>query len=199
MANQPTTRRRVRRKSFTAQFALVLVAVGLATAVVAGAVAWVETQQARTQQQTEAGLGASRLAGSLVRTQTATASERFACEVAALPTTATAYSQGASSLETVAQAAVANASPGQIVVLVGTSGQVLASAPAKAAAEGGANFVAGGSSVGTAGCADPGKSGFFTLDGDRQLFGAGLAKVDSGGTTLGRVFVLTPVAAGVLK
>jgi len=199
LANQPTTRRRVRRKSFTAQFALVLVAVGLATAVVAGAVAWVETQQVRSQQQAQAGLGAAKLAGSLVRTQTATASERFACEVAGLPTTRTAYAQGASSLATVAQAAVANASPGQVVVLIGTSGQVLARAPASAPALAGVNFVAAGSTVGAPGCVDPGKSGFFTLGGDRQLLGAGAARVSTGGTTLGRVFVLTPVGAGVLN
>ena len=199
MANQPSTRRRVRHKSFTAQFALVLVAVGLATAVVAGVVAWVETQQARTQQEAEASLGAARLAGSLLRMQTATASERFACEVASLPTTARAYAQGGSSLATIAKAAIANASPGQVLVFVGTRGQVLARAPASSATPPRGEFVVGGTTVGAAGCAQPGKSGFFIIGAARQLLGAGVAPVTAGGTTVGRVFAVTPVGAGVVN
>ncbi|MGC2192641.1 MAG: sensor domain-containing diguanylate cyclase [Candidatus Dormiibacterota bacterium] len=199
MATQPAARRRVRRKSFTAQFALVLVAVGLATAVVAGAVAWVETQQARTQQQAQAGLGAARLAASLLRMQTATASERFACEVAGLPTTAQAYVQGASSLANVAKAAVANASAGQVLVFVGTNDQVLARAPASSAGLPSADFVGAGTTVGAPGCRNPGKSGFYTVGGARQLLGAGVAPVTSGSTPVGRVFVFTPVGSGVLN
>lgn len=199
MADQPAARRRVRRKSFTAQFALVLVAVGLATAVVAGAVAWVETQQARTQEQAQAGLGAARLAGSLLRMQTATASERFACEVAGLPTTAQAYAQGASSLVTVAKAAVANASAGQVLVFVGTTDQVLARAPASSATVPTADFVVAGTTVGAPGCSNPGKSGFFTVGGARQLLGEGVAPVTSGSKAVGRVFVFTPVDSRALS
>jgi len=111
LANQPAARRRARHKSFTAQFALVLVAVGVATALAAGTVAWVETQHARSQQDEQAGVGASRLASSLVQMQTATASQRFACDVASLPGTGQAYTAGRASLQTLAEAAVASATP----------------------------------------------------------------------------------------
>ncbi|HVB14790.1 MAG TPA: sensor domain-containing diguanylate cyclase [Candidatus Dormibacteraeota bacterium] len=194
MANQPPPRRRVRRKSFTAQFALVLVAVGLATAVVAGVVAWVETQQARAQQETQAGLGASRLAGTLVRMQTATASQRFACEVAALPTTAKAYAVGPSSLATIAKAAVANASPDQVLIFLGSSGQLLAQAPA-----GAVTLPKLGSTAGASNCADPGKVGFYFAASARHLVGVGVAAVGGSGTSPGRVVVLTPVTADVLS
>ncbi|MGH7643313.1 MAG: diguanylate cyclase [Candidatus Dormibacteria bacterium] len=199
MANQPPLRRRVRRKSFTAQFALVLVAVGLATAVVAGVVAAVETQQARTKQEAQASLGAARLAVSLIRTQTAQASQRFACEVASQPTTAQAYLQGAPSLATVARAAVANASDGQVLVFVGTNSQVIARAPTSSPALSGVDFVAMGTAAVSSACTQPGKNGFFTVGGSRQLLGAGVAPVTSGGKALGRVFVFTPVGAGVLN
>jgi diguanylate cyclase (GGDEF)-like protein len=199
LANQPPARRGVRRKSFTAHFALVLVAVGLATAVVAGAVAWVETQQAHSQQAAQAALGAARLAESVLRLQTASASERFACEVASLPTTAKAYALGASSLATIAKAAVTDASPGQVLVFVGTSGQVLARAPVTSPALPNGGYAVAGTTAGAPGCGDPGKGGFFIRGGFGQLFGAGVAPVTAGGTKVGRVFALTPVGSGVLK
>jgi len=106
--------------------ALVLLGVGLATAVAAGVVAWAETQQVRSQQEQESGLGAGRLAPSVLRLQTATASQQFACDVAALSTTAKAYAAGTSSLQAIAQAGVANAAPGQVLVFASPAGVVLA-------------------------------------------------------------------------
>ena len=195
MATQPTTRRRVRHRSFAAQFALLLVAVGLATAVVVGAVAVGETQRARTEQQSKAALGAAALAASLIRQQTAAASERFVCEVAGLSSTAQAYAQGGASLETVAQAAVAHASPGQILILLSPSGQVLAGAPSVTALP----PSLGSTPTGAAGCSAPGQAGFFTTTGGNRLLGEGVAAITSAGVTVGRAVVLTPVGSGVLS
>ena len=198
MANQPAPRRRVRHKSFTAQFALVLVAVGVATAVVAGAVAWVETQHARSQQDEQTGAGASRLASSLVQMQTAAASQRFACEVAALPSTGPAYGAGSASLKTLAQAAVANASPGQVLLFLGTGGQVLARAPAASSPLPSLNVVVGGGSLSRR-CTAPTSRGFFTYGSKRSLLGAGIAPVSVSGRALGAVAVFTPVGVRALQ
>ena len=174
---------------------MLLVALGLTTAVVVGAVAVGETQRARTEQQSKAALGAAALAASLIRQQTATASERFACEVAGLPSTAQAYAQGGASLDTVAQAAVAHASPGQILVLLSPSGQVLARAPTVTALP----PDLGSTSAGAAGCSAPGQVGFFTTTGGNRLLGEGVAAITTAGFTVGRAVVLTPVGSGVLS
>jgi diguanylate cyclase (GGDEF)-like protein len=192
----PPPNRRVRRKSFTSQFALVLLGVGLATAVAAGAVAWAETQQVRNQQQQESGQGAGRLAESVLRLQTATASQQFACDVAALPTTARAYAAGASSLQAIAQAGVANAAPGQVLVFASPAGAVLAQAPATTVAN--LARVVRQASASASSCTVPGASGFYATTGSRSLLGVGVAPVTSGGASLGRVVVLTPVGASVL-
>ena len=97
MADQAGKRRRAHRASFAAQFALVLLGVGLATALVAGTVTWFKTQQARSQQQLQSGAGAASLAATLVRMETASASQQFACEVARLPSTAAALAAGSPS------------------------------------------------------------------------------------------------------
>ncbi|MGA8206968.1 MAG: diguanylate cyclase [Candidatus Dormiibacterota bacterium] len=196
MATPPPNRRRVRRKSFTSQFALVLLGVGLATAVAAGAVAWAETQQVRTQQLLESGQGAGRLTASALRLQTATASQEFACDVAALPTTAKAYAAGASSLEAIAQAGVANAAPGQVLVFADRGGAVLAQAPATTVPDLAA--LVSQASAGSASCAAPAVSGFYATSGSRRLVGVGSAPVSAGGANIGEVVVLTPVGAGVL-
>lgn len=193
MANQSPTRRRVRHKSFTAQFALVLVAVGIATAVVAGAVAWVETQHVRSQQDQQAGLGASRLAASLVRMETASASQRFACEVAALNTTKSAYGAGPASLKSLATAAIANATPGQVLLLLGTSGQVLARAGSSATAVPQVDYAADGGLSSTSCSAKEGGGFFATAAGGRQLIGVGIAPVTSGGRPVGQVAAFTPL------
>ncbi|MGC1406003.1 MAG: diguanylate cyclase [Candidatus Dormiibacterota bacterium] len=196
MATQRPNRRRVRRKSFTSQFALVLLGVGLATAVTAGVVAWAETQQVRNQQQLESGQGAGRLAESVLRLQTATASQQFACDVAALPTTAKAYVAGASSLQASAQAAVANAAPGQVLVFTGPTGAVLAQAPATTVPNLAA--VVSQASAGSSSCTAPAASGSYATTGSRRLLGVGAAPVSAGGASLGKVVVLTPVGASVL-
>ena len=193
MATQPPARRRIRHRSFTSQFALVLVAVGLATALVAGAVAWVETQQARTHEQDRAGQGAARLASSLVQGQTSTASEHFACEVAALPSATTAYASGGSSLTRLAKAVVASASPGQVVFLLDKQGRVLAQAPSPSPA-----LAQLGSTSETSNCASTRRGGYYTTAGPLHLVGVGSAAVMAGRVAVGRVLVLTPVGSGVL-
>ncbi|HEY6538415.1 MAG TPA: sensor domain-containing diguanylate cyclase [Candidatus Dormibacteraeota bacterium] len=195
MANQPAARRR--HRSFTVQFALVLVAVGLATALVAGVVAWVETQNVRSEQDAQAGLGASQLATSLVRDQTAFTSQRLACEVAGLAATAPAYTAGAAGLEALAQATAANASPGQELVFLGPSGQVLAHAPTRAGVAGLARLAR--ESSGSARCASPTSPGFFARAGRKGLAGVGLATVSQRGRTLGHVLALTPLGPDVLR
>lgn len=197
MASQPITRRRVRRKSFASQFALVLLAVGLATAVAAGAVAWVETQQARTHQEAQTGLGAVRLAAILLRLQTATASERFACEVASLPATAAAYAEGKSSLAPLAKAVAANATSGQVLVFFGSQGAVLAQAPATKVP--GLAAVLGEARGAPYACTDPAAGGFFVTTQAGQLLGVGTAPLAGGGADAGRIVVLTPVGAGTLR
>jgi diguanylate cyclase (GGDEF)-like protein len=196
LATPRPNRRRVRRKSFTSQFALVLLGVGLATAVAAGAVAWAETQQVRNQQQLESGQGAGRLAGSVLRLQTATASEQFACDVAALPTTAKAYAAGASSLQAIAEAAVANAAPGQVLVFAGPTGAVLAQAPTTTVPDLAA--VVSQASAGASSCIAPAASGSYAVTGSRRLLGVGAAPVAVGGASVGKVVVLTPVGPSVL-
>jgi len=196
LATPRPNRRRVRGKSFTSQFALVLLAVGLATAVAAGAVAWAETQQVRNQQQLESGQGASRLAESVLRLQTATASQQFACDVAALPTTAKAYAAGASSLQALARAGVANAAAGQVLVFAGPTGAVLAQAPATTVPDLAA--VVSQASAGTSGCNAPAASGSYATTGSRRLLGVGAASVSANGANVGKVVVLTPVGPSVL-
>ncbi len=171
--------------------------VGLTTAVVAGAVAWVETQQARTQQEAQTSLGAARLAGSLLQLQTATASQRFACEVARQPATAQSFSQGGSSPATLAKAAVANASPGQVLVLLGAGGQLLARAPATTSTLPSLTRLASGPSADAAACAAGGGGGYL-LGGTRLLWGEGVATVSAAGRAVGRAVVLTPVGSSVL-
>lgn len=197
MANQPTPRRRVRRKSFTSQFALVLIGVGLATAVAAGAVAWVETQQARSQQDMQSALGAAQLAGSLLRLQTATASQQYACQVALLPATVQAYSQGGSSLAKLAQAGVVSAGLGQALIFLSPQGQVLAQAPATPVPHLAA--VLAQAEAGSPRCAAPVSAGFFASTGGTRLLGVGTASVSRGQAAAGRIVVLTPVSAGVLR
>jgi diguanylate cyclase (GGDEF)-like protein len=174
----------------------VLLGVGLATAVAAGVVAWAETQQVRNQQQLESGQGAGRLAESVLRLQTATASQQFACDVAALPTTAKAYAAGTSSLEAIAQAGVVNAAPGQVLVFAGPTGAVLAQAPATTVPD--LVAVVSQASAGSSSCTASAASGFYASTGSRRLIGVGAAPVSEGGANIGKVVVLTPVGAGVL-
>ena len=198
MANQPAARRRARHKSFTAQFALVLVAVGVATALAAGTVAWVETQHARSQQDEQAGVGASRLASSLVQMQTATASQRFACDVASLPGTGQAYTAGRASLQTLAEAAVASATPGQALLFLGADGAVLARVPGTTSAlPASVQAVLGGGAL-SGRCTDPISRGFYDSSADSVL-GVGLASVSSSGHAAGEVVVLTPVGSRALR
>ncbi|MGC1184947.1 MAG: sensor domain-containing diguanylate cyclase [Candidatus Dormiibacterota bacterium] len=199
MANQTAPRRRVRHRSFTAQFALVLVAVGLATALVAGTVAWVETQHAQSQQDQQTAAGASRLASSLVQMQTATASQRFACDLASLPGTDQAYAAGRASLKTLAQAAVANAAPGQVLLFLGATGQLLARAPATTpAVPSSLKSVPGGGSLSRS-CTDPTGRGFYAYGSAGSLLGVGTAPVAIAGHAAGEVVVFTPVGSRALR
>jgi diguanylate cyclase (GGDEF)-like protein len=195
VANQAAKRRRARRTSFTTQFALVLLGVGLATALVAGAVAWLETQQARSEQQLQSGAGAASLAATLVRMETASVSQQFACQVARLPSTAAALATSSSSqAATEARADTSTAAAGQVLILLGPRGQLLAQAP-PTAVPGIAGLLsqAGASS---AGCAKAG--GFFASSGSGRILGVGVARVSSGGLARGKVVVLTPVSSAVL-
>jgi diguanylate cyclase (GGDEF)-like protein len=179
--------------SFTSQFALVLLGVGIATAVVAGAVAWFETQRADTQQQLDSGAGAARLTESLVRMETATHSQQFACEVAALPATAKAITAGSAPLIAAeVKADAATAFGGQTLVFAGVQGQVLGQAPTTTVP--GLAGVLAQARSGSPNCA-AGTGGFFATSGSRQLLGVGAAPVSGGA----EVVVLTPVDATVLR
>ena len=145
----------------------------------------------------QSALGAAGLAGSLLRLQTATASQQFACEVANLPATEQAYSAGGSSLTSLARAGVVNAGLGQVLIFVGPQGQVLAQAPAAPVAHLAA--VLAQAQAGSPSCATPAEGGFFATPGAGRLLGVGSAVVKPGGSAAGRVVVLTPVGAGVLR
>ncbi|MGH7666842.1 MAG: diguanylate cyclase [Candidatus Dormibacteria bacterium] len=199
MANRAAPRRRVRGKSFTARFALVLVAVGLATALAAGAVAFVETQQARQQQQLVSGRGAADLASTVVRMQTATASQRFACEVAAQPATAAAYSAGSSQLAALAKAVVVGAGRGQELLLIGGNGQVLGEAPGSLPTASRVARVAAGTSGSSISCPAAAGGGFFASTGPREVAGIGVAGVPGRSGSHDRVVVVTPVDAAALR
>jgi diguanylate cyclase (GGDEF)-like protein len=195
VADQAGKRRRAHRASFAAQFALVLLGVGLATALVAGTVTWFKTQQARSQQQLQSGAGAASLAATLVRMETASASQQFACEVARLPSTAAALAAGSPSQAAAeARADTSTAAVGQVLVLLGTRGQLLAQAPSTTVP--GLSGLLSHFGTSPASCARAG--GFFASSGSGEILGVGVATVSSGGLVRGRVAVLTPVGAAVL-
>ena len=197
MAAQTSAPRRVRRASFTFQFALMLIGVGLATAVAAGGVAWYETQNARSEQLLESGSGAARLGISLVRMETATASADFACEVAGLPQTAAGIASGGQGLAALAKADTATVH-GQELLFTAADGKLLLGAPEAATA------VPGVASLVTAAVAAPAKcsagrgGGFFAVAAG-TVYGVGSALVGSRGHVLGRVVVLTPVSTSTLS
>ncbi|MGH7611266.1 MAG: diguanylate cyclase [Candidatus Dormibacteria bacterium] len=189
MASQANGRRRVRRPSFTSQFALVLLGVGLATALAAGAVAWLQTGQAGSQQSLQAASGDSRLGLGLVTLETATASEQLACEVAALPATAQGLAAGSATLQQALQAAEPSLGAGRRVLVEDSQGRLLAEVPS-----GGAPLAAGAARR-ASGCAPGNSSGYFVASGG-GLSGMGAALIPGGSGAV--VLVETPLSPAVL-
>ncbi len=188
MTSQANGRRRVRRRSFTSQFALVLLVVGLATAAAAGAVAWLQTRQAGTQQSVASGAGDSRLAAALVRLETAAVSQQLACDVARLPSTSGALTAGGASLAAALQPEQAALGSGQYLYVVGGAGQELAHLPASAP-----NPPA---SVRNPGCSRGHRRDYFVRGVAGPVQGLGAALIPGAGG--GRVLVTTPVSTAVL-
>ncbi len=195
MAEQPAGRH-LPGRSFTARFALLLLLVGLAAAVVVGVLAWVQTQGAQQQRQLQAGQGGARLAQTLVASQTTAVSQRFACEVAALPATRAAYQGGGSQLAGLARAAVEDAQRGQALLLLGQGGQVRAESGAPGSGGPGPLLhlpVTPGDCAGTTS-----SRGYFALGAGHRVLGLGVARVAAAGGTLGYVEVQTPLAETTL-
>ncbi len=197
MASQTNPPRRVRRASFTFQFALMLIGVGLAAALAAGGVAWYETQNARSEQLLTAGGGAARLGISLVRMETATASADFACEVAGLPQTAAGLASGGGSLGALATADTATLH-GQELLFTGARGNLLVGAPAPATAVPGVASLVSAALAAPAKCSAGSGAGFF-VEAAGRVYGLGVAPVGSSGHLLGKVVVLTPISAATLS
>ncbi len=172
---------------------MILIVVGIATAVAAAAVAWYETQNAGAQQQLEAASGSARLGFSLVRLESATVSSGLACQLGALPQTTASFEQGVSALGH--QAAldatstrahvVAYLGPSAEVLAGSTGGAPLASLRATATAAIGGGFLCG--------------SGGAFLAWGSGIYGVAISKVAAGGKVLGYVLVLTPVSADTLR
>ncbi len=193
MAQPPNPRRRDRRASFTVQFALILLGVGLATAIAGAAVAWFETQTVSSGQMLGSAARSARLAVGVVRLETANVSATLACELAPLPRTAGAFQAGNSGLTSLAQSVV-EANPGHYLIFTDGSGSILAGATAgaplssfqalvKQAVKARQRCSQGGSFLGMG----------------RTVLGVGLAPVSSSGRTLGYVVAMTPVTRATLS
>ncbi|MDA8330541.1 MAG: diguanylate cyclase [Candidatus Dormibacteraeota bacterium] len=189
MAQSPDTRRRRRRASFTTQFALILLGVGLATALAAAAVAWYETQTARSTQLLVSAQGSAHLGLGLVRLETSEVSAGLACRLAGLPRTADAYHSGVAGLSSYASSTV-SANPGHYLLFLNSQGRILAGSAAGTPLRRLQPLVTGLLSPAQQ-CT---RGGFFERFGNRIL-GAATAPVRNGGQDLGVVAVLTPVSA----
>ncbi|MHB1500710.1 MAG: GGDEF domain-containing protein [Candidatus Dormibacteria bacterium] len=193
MAQPPNPRRRDRRASFTVQFALILLGVGLATAIAGAAVAWYETQTVSSGQMLGSAARSARLAVGVVRLETASVSSTLACELAPLPRTAGAFQSGKSGLTSLAQSVV-EANPGHYLIFTDGSGAILAGATAgvplssfQALLKQAFNPIR------------PCSQGGSFLGMGRTVLGVGLAPVSSSGRTLGYVVAITPVTRATLS
>ncbi len=193
MAQPPSSRRRNRRASFTVQFALILLGVGLATAIAAAAVAWFETQSISSQQALDSATGSARLGVGVVRLETSTVSASLACELAPLPRTAADFAAGPGALGALAQSVV-SANPGHLVLFTDLSGRILAgaSSPAQRAQ---LQPLAAQALAHSRPCAQGGQF----LGSGASIVGAATAPVSSGGRLLGHVVAITPVTAATLR
>lgn len=162
---------------------------GLATALAAAAVAWYETQTARSTQLLESAQGSAHLGLGLVRLETAEVSAGLACRLADLPRTADAYRSGAAGLSSDATSTV-GANPGHYLLFLNRQGSILAGSASGIPLSRLQPLVTGLLSP-----AQPcTRGGFFERFGD-TILGAATAPVLSGGQELGVVAVLTPVSA----
>ncbi len=193
MAQPPNSRRQARRASFTVQFALILLGVGLATAIAAAAVAWYETQGITSQQVLNSAARSARLGVGVVRLETTTVSASLACEIAPLGRTAADFEAGGAALSTLAQSVV-SANPGHLLLFTDAAGTILAGTTPKAP-------LAELQPLAKQALAHPrscSKGGFFLGTGTKVV-GAGVAPVSLHGHTLGYVVALTPVTAAILR
>ena len=172
------------------RFAIILLGVGLATALAAGAVAGYETERAANQQLVDDGHNTASLGAQLVRLDSAGSSAAFACQVASLGATQSAFAAGAAAAQTLA-AQEASASTGQLVLFVAADGSVLGEAPTVLARAQLADLRS--SLGGGVGCSGSKAGGFFWRPAPDSLYGVGAARVSRSGLELGTVIVLTRV------
>ncbi len=194
MATQEKPGRRPRRVSFAAQFALVLLGVGLAMAAVAGAVAWVETAHARSQALLRSGSASAALEESLLRLETTTAAKQLACGVASAAPTAAAFRAGPAELAGAVRADLAAVGPGRVLVFLAPDGTTLAGGPGSGLS--GVGPVLKDALRAPKGC--PGR-GYFAVGSGRSLLGAGVARVGTATDPLGFVVALAPVHSGLVS
>lgn len=191
MAKDTTPRRRPRGASLAARLAAILLGVGLATALAAGAVAWYETSGASSRQLIADGTRTAQLAARLVQLDTTGASAGYACQLAHLATTRQGLAGQPSGLGPLA-AQYAAAAPGDQILILSAAGKVLARArsdlnPVQLGALTGA-LVPAQCSAGSA------RGAFWRPPGRRTVFGTGAAAVGAGGRPIGTVVVLSPLS-----
>lgn len=172
---------------------MILLGVGLATAIAAAAVAWFETQGISSQQQLNAAARSSRLGVGVVRLETTTVSANLVCELAPLPRTQADFEAGRGALETLAQAVV-SANPGHLLFLMNPSRAVLASA-------GPAAELSRLQPLAVQALAHPrpcSRGGIFLAAGS-TLAGVSVAPVALHGRPLGYVVAVTPITYATLR
>ncbi len=195
MANHSRGKRRPRSASFTARFALILLGVGLATALAAGAVAWYETGSASSRQLVADGAGTAHLATRLLELDTFGSSAGYACQLARLTSSEQALAAPTSDLATLVRT-YATAAPGDRVLILSVSGAVLAQAPTALSA---AQLASLPAAVPEARCGSASVPGAFWRPAGSEVLGIGAAPVSSGSRRLGTIVVLSPVTTSSLE
>ncbi|HUY60267.1 MAG TPA: hypothetical protein VMW49_00175, partial [Candidatus Dormibacteraeota bacterium] len=122
-------RRRARRVSFSAQFALILLLLGLIMGIGSAVVPFYQAQRDRQTLGLQSANRAVAVASAYTLGVTTVAVQGYACRVAGLPVTAPALAAGGAALAALLRAAAAALPGGDVLAALGPTGAPLAAVP----------------------------------------------------------------------
>ncbi len=187
-------RRRPRRVSFSAQFALILLLLGLIMGIGSAVVPFYQAQRDRQTLGLQSASRAVAVASAYTDGVTTVAVQDYACRLSALPATAAALNAGGSALAPLLRSAAAVLPAGDVLVALDPTGTPLAVEPVGTTLP----LTALLGSRPARSCSGPALRGFFARVGSTTLVAAGAALVRKGGRTLGTVALLRPLGPPLL-